>query len=66
MENEKKLINVLTIFSIFHKNGIKTFLKWIVNHCLKGTRQHNPNYKYSSNNVNYQNTTAIHIIKEKQ
>ena len=35
---EKKTINVLTVFSISHKSGVKTFLKWIVNHCLKGTR----------------------------
>ena len=32
MENEKKkVINILTVFFIFHKNGIKTFLKWIIN-----------------------------------
>ena len=37
-EKRKKKINVLTIFSIFHKNCVKTFLKWIVNHCPKGTR----------------------------
>ena len=28
---EKKTINVLTAFFIFHKSGVKTFLKWIVN-----------------------------------
>ena len=29
------ITNVLTIFFIFHKSGVKTFLKWIVNHCPK-------------------------------
>ena len=29
MEKEKKLINVLTVFLIFHKNDIKIFLKLI-------------------------------------
>ena len=24
---KKKVINILVIFSIFHKNGVKTFLK---------------------------------------
>ena len=38
MGNEKKVINILTIFFIFHKNGIKTFLKWIINKCPKDTR----------------------------
>ena len=33
----KKIINVLTIFFIFHKSDVKTFLKWIFNQCLKGT-----------------------------
>ena len=35
---KKKTINILTVFFISIKNGIKTFLKWIVNHCLKGIR----------------------------
>ena len=26
-KRKKKVINVLTVFSIFHKNGIKIFLK---------------------------------------
>ena len=34
----KKVINVLTTFFIFYKSGAKTFLKWIVNQYLKGTR----------------------------
>ena len=34
----KKKVNVLTVFSIFNKSGVKTFLKWIVNHSPKGTR----------------------------
>ena len=38
MEKEKKTINILTVFFIFHKSGIKTFLKLIINHCFKGTR----------------------------
>ena len=33
----KKAINVLTTFFIFHKSGVKTFLKWIVNQYPKGT-----------------------------
>ena len=28
---KKKVINVLTVFFISHKSGIKTFLKWMVN-----------------------------------
>ena len=35
---EIKAINILTAFSISRKSGVKIFLKWIVNHCLKGTR----------------------------
>ena len=31
-EKEKKTINVLTVFFIFYKSNVKTFLKWIVNH----------------------------------
>ena len=34
-EKKKKPINVLTAFSISYKNSVKTFLKWIVNHCPK-------------------------------
>ena len=33
----KKKINVLIVFSISYKNGVKTFLKCIVNQCPKGT-----------------------------
>ena len=40
---EKKTINILTIFFIFHKSDVKTFLKQIVNQCSKDTRQHFPN-----------------------
>ena len=29
---KKKTINVLTVFFIFHESGVKTFLKWIINH----------------------------------
>ena len=37
-EKEKeKAINVLIAFFISHKSGVKLFLKWIVNYCLKGT-----------------------------
>ena len=28
---KKKTINVLTTLFIFHKNNVKTFLKWILN-----------------------------------
>ena len=34
-EKKKKAINVLTAFFISIKSDIKTFLKWIVNHCPK-------------------------------
>ena len=34
----EKKINILTVFFIFHKNSVKTFLKWIVNQCPKDTR----------------------------
>ena len=37
-KRKKKTINVLTVFFIFHKSDVKTFLKWILNQCLKGTR----------------------------
>ena len=37
-KRKKKKVNVLTVFSIFNKSGVKTFLKWIVNHSPKGTR----------------------------
>ena len=37
-KRKKKTINVLTAFFIFHKNDVKTFLKWIVDECPKGTR----------------------------
>ena len=33
MEKEKKAINVLIAFFIYHKSDIKTFLKWILNQC---------------------------------
>ena len=32
----KEAINVLMAFSIFYNSGVKTFLKWIINHCPKG------------------------------
>ena len=35
---KKKTINILIVFFISHKSSVKTFLKWIVNHCSKGTR----------------------------
>ena len=38
-KRKKKVINILTdffFFFIFHKSGVKTFLKWIINHCSKG------------------------------
>ena len=35
---EKKIINVLTAYSNFHQSDIKTFLKWFINNCPKGTR----------------------------
>ena len=34
-KEKKKVINVLTVFFIFYKNGIKIFLKWIINHSPK-------------------------------
>ena len=37
MKNEKKkVINILTVFFIFYKSGIKIFLKWIINEYRKG------------------------------
>ena len=30
-EKRKKIINILTVFFIFHKSDAKTFLKWILN-----------------------------------
>ena len=37
-KRKKKVIKVLTVFFIYHKSDVKTFLKWIVNYCFKGTR----------------------------
>ena len=37
-EKKKKVINIFTAFLIYNKSGIKTFLKWIINECSKGTR----------------------------
>ena len=34
---EKNTINILTVFSIFHKSDIKTFIKRFVNNCTKST-----------------------------
>ena len=31
MKKEKKVINILTVLFIFHKNNVKTFLNWILN-----------------------------------
>ena len=36
-KRKKKTINVLTAFFISHKNGVKTFLKYILNQCPKDT-----------------------------
>ena len=37
MRKEKKTINVLIVFFIFHKSDVKTFFNWILNQCLKDT-----------------------------
>ena len=34
---KKKVINILTVFSIFHKSDVKTFLKLIITYCLNDT-----------------------------
>ena len=34
----KKKINVLTVFSIYHKSDIKTVFNYILNQCPKDTR----------------------------
>ena len=34
---EKKKFNVLIVFSISHKSGVKIFFKLIFSHCPKGT-----------------------------
>ena len=36
-KRKKKAINILTTFLISHKSSVKNFIKWIVNHCPKGT-----------------------------
>ena len=38
MGGKKKTINVLIAFSISYKNYAKIFIKYIINHCSKGTR----------------------------
>ena len=41
---KKKTINILTVFFIFHKSDVKTFLKWIVNHCSKSIHSSGPKF----------------------
>ena len=36
-KRKEKTINILTTFFIFHKSGVKTFLKWIINQYPKDT-----------------------------
>ena len=31
---KKKVINVLTVFFIFHKSNVEIFFNWILNHCI--------------------------------
>ena len=52
MRKEKK-INVLTIFFIFHKSGIKNFLKWMINHYSKITVKMTLSRKSNVINTNY-------------
>ena len=52
MRNEKKVINILTIFFISHKSNIKNFLKWIINECP--THQHD----------NFLNTKIVGMLKD--
>ena len=33
MKKEKKTINILTVFFIYHKSDVKTFLKLILKQC---------------------------------
>ena len=44
---EKKKVTfffILYFFDISHKSGIKTFLKWSINKCLKGTHLLEPEF----------------------
>ena len=34
-KRKKKVINVLTVFFIFHKSDVKFFFNWILNQCLR-------------------------------
>ena len=43
-KKKKKPINILTTFFIYHKSDVKTFLKQIINHYPKDTRQHESCY----------------------
>ena len=36
-KKRKKIINILIVFFISHKSGVKIFLKWIINQCPKST-----------------------------
>ena len=47
---KKKKIIILTAFFISNKSDVKTFLKWIVNQCFKGTRLRDPQTICSLNN----------------
>ena len=51
---KKKVINILTIFFISYKSDIKNFLKWIINECPKGTRQHD----------SFLNTKIVGMLKD--
>ena len=51
MGTEKKVINILTVFFISYKSDVKTFLKWILKDCSKGTRQHDPNNNNKNNKL---------------
>ena len=50
---KRKKINVLTIFFIFHKSGIKNFLKWMINHYSKITVKMTLSRKSNVTNTNY-------------
>ena len=45
IKNNKKIINILTIFFISHKSCVKTFIKWIIKNYVKGSRYQWSKYK---------------------
>ena len=62
MEKEKKKIIVLATSNIFHKSGVKNFLKWLVKNCPKGIHYQDSVIIYSSQLL----SKVIHAFQKSQ